>query len=802
MSTFAAISSEKLMQKFALKAACFLLIFWWCSPQKTAAQKQQRYTISGYVTDKSSSEKLIGVNIYDPIKKVGTTSNVYGYYSITLPADTYQFYFSYVGFQALVLAIDLKNDTLININLSQSLTLKEVVVEAERKKESIEDRVQMSRIEIPVKTVEQLPVLLGERDILKTIQLLPGVQSGTEGSSGIYVRGGGPDQNLILLDGVPVYNVSHLFGFFSLFTPEAVNNISLIKGGFPARYGGRLSSVLDIRMKEGNMHKYKGEVSVGLIASKAQIEGPIIKGKSSFIVSGRRTYIDLLSRPFQAMSGPETPRFGYYFYDFNAKTNYKFSDKDHLYLSFYLGNDKAFARTNFSGFGSSDRSNFNLTWGNIIGALRWNHVFTPKLFANTTLTYSRYRFLTGIELFFDNPPDVYSFNSLYFSGIEDWGVKTDFDYNPHPNHKIRFGIGNTYHTFKPGASTYRSFGSFSLNIDTTMGSNNVFAHELSTYVEDELKISSRLKANIGVHASAFVLGTETYWSVQPRLATNYKFAPTWSAKASFCTMTQFLHLLTNSSLGLPTDLWVPATRNVKPQDAWQAAVGIAKTLPMGFELSIEGFYKEMNNLIEYKEGASYLDNSSNWERMVETGKGQAYGAEVFIQRQEGKLNGWFGYTLSWANRTFENLNEGRTFPYRYDRRHDISIALSYEINDKIDIGTVWVYGTGRAITLPTETYPSNINTNDIASFFNYSSVQHFDSRNAFREPNYHRLDLSLNRKTESDKGVKTWSFGVYNAYSRMNPFFLYFNEENNRRQLKQVSLFPLIPFITFNYKWK
>jgi hypothetical protein len=267
-------------------------------------------------------------------------------------------------------------------------------------------------------------------------------------------------------------------------------------------------------------------------------------------------------------------------------------------------------------------------------------------------------------------------------------------------------------------------------------------------------------------------------------------------------MTQFLHLLTNSSLGLPTDLWVPATRNVKPQDAWQAAVGLAKTLPMGFELSIEGFYKEMNNLIEYKEGASYLDNSSNWERMVETGKGQAYGAEVFIQRQEGKLNGWFGYTLSWANRTFENLNEGRTFPYRYDRRHDISIALSYEINDKIDIGTVWVYGTGRAITLPTETYPSNINTNDIASFFNYSSVQHFDSRNAFREPNYHRLDLSLNRKTESDKGVKTWSFGVYNAYSRMNPFFLYFNEENNRRQLKQVSLFPLIPFITFNYKWK
>lgn len=750
----------------------------------------QKYTISGYVLEEGSGEKLIGVNIIDINNNQGTTSNVYGFYSLTLPADTYQIMFSYVGFEPVLKKIVLNSDLVINQEMSGSVSLKEFKVEAS-KTEEVQDRTQMSTIDVPLRELDKLPVLLGEKDIMKTIQLLPGVQSGGEGNSGIYVRGGGPDQNLILLDGVPVYNASHLFGFFSIFTPEAINKVNLIKGGFPARYGGRLSSVLDIRMKDGDMQKVHGNLSVGLISSKLMVEGPIIKDKSSFIVSGRRTYIDLLSKPFQSSN----QKFGYHFHDLTGKANYKFSDKDRVYLSAYYGQDKASTNINES----DNKSEGGFDWGNIISAFRWNRIWNNKLFSNTTLSYTRYRFnieqeeeRTGTERS--------SFAQKYHSKIYDFAGKIEFDYLPSPNHYIRFGVGNTHHTFEPGVNSFKVSGT--VPIDTTYGSAKVHANEMFAYVEDDMKLNERIRINPGVHFAAFNVSGKWYNSIQPRLGINYLLSEKASIKASVTNMSQYLHLLTNSTIGLPTDLWVPVTKKVKPQTSWQYALGTAVTLKKGIELSVEGYYKTMDGLVEYEEGASFFSGSSTWENKIEFGKGTSYGIETFLQKKSGKTTGWIGYTLSWSNRQFDNLNAGKEFPYRYDRRHDISVALTHEFNDKIDAGLVWVYGTGRSVTLPTSRY---LGFSFPEQGVNLGSggpvIEHAPDRNGFREPAYHRLDLAVNFKKQKKHGERVWTLGVYNAYSRANPFFLYTSTSSSEYKLKQVSLFPIIPSITYSYTW-
>ncbi len=771
----------------------------------SALLAQDKFTISGYITDQSTGEALIGAYIIDSKSEKIATTNVYGFYSLTLAEDTVELISSYIGYLPNSNRFILKENTNLDFKLKSATELAEAVVESTQS-EPIQNQTQMSSIELDMKMVKNLPVLLGETDLLKTIQLLPGVQSGTEGASGIYVRGGGPDQNLILLDGVPVYNASHLFGFFSVFNADAIRDVELIKGGFPARYGGRLSSVIDVRMKEGNLNEFHGNVNVGIISAKATLEGPIKKGKSSFLISGRRTYIDILARPFiksAASQNGDDGNGGYFFYDFNAKLNYILSQKDRVFLSGYFGNDKAFAKYDSDFGGSSEEFDTRLVWGNGIVAARWNHVFSPKLFSNTTLTYTRYRLLTSIGVntnFFDGTKEETSFQ--YDSGIDDVTAKIDFDYIPSPNANVKFGASYINHTFTPGVSQV-DLALDDFELDTVFGSNKIRAHEFNLFTEVDWKISNKLKTNLGLHSSNFFVEGEEYFSIQPRVALRYLLNEKSSIKAAYSNMTQFLHLLSTSTINLPTDLWVPVTEQIKPQISDQVALGYAITPIKGYQISVEGYYKWMQNLIEYKDGATFQGTAEDWQDKVETGKGWSYGAEVLLEKTSGPVTGWIGYTLSWTDRQFENINFGEKFPYRFDRRHDLSIAVTYKKNDRVDCGLVYVYGTGNAVTLPVARYQglsSTPTTGGSGGFF-FQDIDHVTQRNGYRMPSYHRLDLGINFHKEKENGTRTWSLGIYNLYNRQNPFFLFFDQVAGESVLKQASLFPILPSISYGFKF-
>ena len=767
----------------------------------------QKFTISGYISDEKNGEKLIGANIYESNLKTGTITNLYGFFSLTLPAsDSVYLVMKYIGYQPKVFNLKLNKDIKLDVNLSPSIDLKTVEIVEERI-ERIEERSQMSVIEIPISQIKSIPALLGEVDVLKSLQLLPGVQSGGEGTSGLYVRGGGPDQNLILLDGAPVYNVSHLFGFFSVFNADAIRNVQLTKGGFPARYGGRLSSVVEINMKEGNMNKISGEGAVGLVASKLTLEGPIIKNKASFIISARRTYIDLIARPIikAKMDGGTA---GYYFYDLNAKFNYKISGKDHIFLSSYGGDDRFYVRAKetYSGNGNTyeDNINFRLGWGNITSTLRWNRIITPKLFCNTSLIYSRYNFDINAKDSYkittptDTLAETYSLH--YLSGIQDWSGKIDFDFHPSPDHSIKFGAGNIYHQFNTGAIQFQSSNEGNAE-DTTIGTKPLYAHEMSAYIEDDWRISSRLKANAGLHYAGFLVNNKYYKSFQPRISSRYMLSEDWALKGSYASMMQFIHLLSNAGVGLPTDLWVPSTDLIRPQEAWQTAAGAARTLKFkdqNYEFSLEGYYKYMKNIIEYKGGADFIDQTTDWQQKVEVGNGWSYGAELFLQKKTGKTTGWVGYTLSWTERQFENLNSGKKFPYKYDRRHDFSFVISHQIKENVDIAATWIYGTGNAITLPLTRFQGLPNANSWVE-----ELYYYGERNSFRMRSYHRLDLGINFKKLTRWGERIINLSLYNAYSRRNPFFYEMRTDwsTGNRNLVQYSLFPIIPAVSYSFKF-
>jgi len=758
----------------------------------------QKYTISGYISDQETGEQLIAANVLEQKSAAGAITNTYGFFSLTLPTDSVILSFSYIGYEAQTIALLLDEDKTINIKLSPALSLKTVEVVGE-KYQKIEETSQMSRIEVPVEQIKKLPALLGEVDVLKTLQLLPGVQSGGEGQSGLYVRGGSPDQNLVLLDGVPVYNISHLLGFFSVFNADAIKNVTLTKGGIPARYGGRLSSVLEINMKEGNLQKFHGEGSIGAISSKLTLEGPIQKDKASFIVSARRTYVDVFARPIIKSQAREdgnevTPTL--YFYDLNAKLNYKLNDKHRLYWSVYSGEDKFAIKTreNF------DSGNYfvldgNTDWGNVISAFRWNYQISNRLFANTTLTHSRFNFDFGseVEEVFDGERD--RFSARYFSGIYDWAGKMDIDFIPNPDHYIRFGAEATHHTYEPGAFQFDIEANGEIPLNLKLGSENAKSWEYKAYVEDDMQFGA-LKANVGLHATAFDVEGKTYFSIQPRLGLRYLMNNDIALKASYTKMSQFINLLTNESLSLPTDLWVPSTARIKPQDSWQVAAGVATTLWNQFELSVEGYYKEMKNVISYKEGASFVGLEQDWQDKVTQGDGISYGAEVFFQKKKGKTTGWLGYTLSWNWRDFEDINGGKRFPFKYDRRHDVSLVVSHEFNPRITLTGAWIYGTGNAITIPLYRY----------DYFGYQSIESIGGKNGFRMDAYHRMDLSLelqSKKNARRKRYKSaWNFGVYNMYNRNNPYFVTTGQtEEGQRTFRQISIFPIIPSVSYKFKF-
>lgn len=775
----------------------------------------QSFVVSGTITDKSSGEQLVGVNVYELNSKRGTACNNYGFYSLTLPSDSVVLVFSYVGYQTQNIRLKLDRNISLNVQLEQSTQLKEVEISAE-KQNPIQEHVQMSTVDIPIQQIKKTPALLGEVDVLKVLQLLPGVKSGNEGSSGVYIRGGGPDQNLILLDGVPVYNASHLFGFFSVFNADAVKNVSLIKGGFPARYGGRLSGVIDISMKEGNKTRLSGEGSIGIISSKLALEGPIIKNRTSFLVTARRTYVDLLTRPFIKIVSKSQAIIGYYFYDLNAKFNHKLNDHHHLFLSLYNGNDKFYFRyknqVNYSGydeFGNYTDFNYKevikggLGWGNSIAALRWNYLVSSKCFINTTINYTVYRFninaYNSNELYYNNKSSKSAYGLNYNSGINDWTVKTDAEFFPNNLHTFRFGLKTTYHTFKTGALQFIT-QLLNEKTDSTIGAKPLYAYESSAYAEHEWTLTQALKMNNGLHFSHFFVQGKNYYSLQPRLSARYLLKNSWSIKASYVQMAQFIHLLTNSNVGLPTDLWVPATALVKPQYSQQVAGGMAKSLKNNtYEFTVEAYYKTMKNIIEYFDGANFVNTSSDWQRKVEAGIGKSYGAEFLLQRKEGKFTGWIGYTLSWTNRTFPTINFGRTFPYKYDRRHDISFVLSYKINEKIDFSGTWVYASGNAITLAIANYQGFVYNNNYPTLTN--TLQYYGGRNNFRMPAYHRADIGFNFHTSNKWGSGTWNISVYNLYNRWNPFFIFYTNEGGKEVAKQVTLFPLIPSVSYGFKF-
>ncbi|GEO06977.1 TonB-dependent receptor [Adhaeribacter aerolatus] len=762
---------------------------------------QNKYTISGYVREKGSQESLIGVSVYRPGTSVGTASNTYGFYSLTLPAaDSVELAFSYVGYRPEIRRIKLRQNTELNIELEPNAVLQEVKIVGTEQREKVSEAVQMSNIEVPVAQIKNIPALLGEKDVMKVLQLMPGVQKGSEGNSGIYVRGGGPDQNLIILDDATVYNASHLFGFFSLFNGDALKSVEMTKGGFPARYGGRLSSVIELNMKDGNKEEVHGEGGIGLISSRLTVEGPLKKGISSFLVSGRRTYADLLIRPFL----PKEAKAGYYFYDLNTKVNYDFGRKNKLYISGYFGQDRFYLREKFD---DGDRTRTGIDWGNATGTLRWNHLFNDRLFANASLIYSQYQFNIFSE---EQNRSNEEFKLDYLSGIRDIGLKYDLDYLPNPEHSIRIGVLSTYHRFKPSALVVKDsdINKFVREV------SNIDVSETGVYVEDTYRPFPQLRLNAGIRLSHFGVKGKSYFRPEPRLGVSYRLFEDLSLKASYATMNQFVHLLSNTGIGLPTDLWVPSTKRIAPQRSQQVALGVAKDFPkQNLSLTVEGYYKKSDNIIGYKEGASFLlidDAESaetvNWENNITAGQGWSYGAEFLLQRKIGKFSGWVGYTLSWTQLQFDSLNFGKKYYARYDRRHDISVVGIYQPSSRITLSGTWVYGTGNAITMPRNTYTAPTHEPN-SRFQNGQYVTEYGDKNSFRMAAYHRFDIGIQFHKKKRWGERTWEISAYNLYSRKNPFFYYLdseyqpNDNSTVTKVKQTSLFPIIPSVSYSFKF-
>ena len=757
---------------------------------------QNTVIISGNIKDADNGETLIGATLEIPKHQSGTTTNEYGFYSVSIPssADSITLKYSYIGYKTIVKNVIANKNLVFNIKLEPAgQILNEVVIAAnglEEKNKSTE----MSVATLNVKEAKLLPALFGEVDIIKTIQLKPGVNGGSEGSTGLFVRGGGADQNLIVLDEAIVYNAQHLFGFFSTFNSDALKDVKIFKGGFPSQYGGRLSSVIDVRLKEGNNQKFSGSGGVGLIASRLTLEGPIKKGKSSFIVSGRRTYVDIFTNAVNKANEGKTGATkipGYYFYDLNTKVNFELGPNDRLFVSGYFGRD-VFSFTNKT-------FNFNFNWGNSTGTARWNHVFNPKLFLNTTFTYSDYQYnisnkLTGFE-----------FNTN--SNIRDANLKLDFHNNINQNHNLRFGGNVTYHQFGVGRL---KAGSTDGKISFSAG-QEFYGTELGTYISDEYQAASNLKINAGLRLSSFISGgTTSQIGWEPRLALNYGLSDKISLKASYSRMYQYVHLISNSGLSLPTDIWYPSTAKVKPETSDQVAGGISWLLGKEWLITNEYYYKWLGNQIEYKDGAQLFAND-NIENEFSFGKGYAYGMEWELEKKEGKLTGWIGYTLAWVKKGgFPDIMQGRYFSPKYDRRHNLTIVGIYELNRRISLTGAFVFGSGDVGWLPSGRMTFQ---NTTGTQFD-PVVPVYGDRNTFRLPNYHRLDLGMVIRFWHKWGESDLTISVYNAYDRRNTYILYLEPEYKtvnqggvniqiptRIAAKQISLFPILPSLTWNFKF-
>lgn len=753
---------------------------------------QESYTVNGVVKDSLSGETLIGVTLkFSGKTQLGTSTNAYGFFSYKLTTGTYDLSVSYIGYRTIFKKINISADTKLDLNMVPDNAIDEIVISSEKRNDNVVNA-QMGLAKINLSEIKNVPVLFGERDILKTLQLLPGIKSAGEGNSGFYVRGGSTDQNLILLDEAPVYNASHLLGFFSTFNSDAIKDVSVFKGGMPAQYGGRLSSVLDIRMNDGNKKEYTAEGGIGLISSRLKLEGPIVKDKGSFMISGRRTYADA----FLAFSGDSSIKNNtLYFYDLNAKANYQIDEKNTIYLSGYFGRDELGLSETF-GFG----------WGNTTATLRWNHLYSNRLFSNTSLIYSNYNYV--IENFLEEN------NFKVSSSIRDFNLKQDFQLALNNRHNVRFGVDLIHHTIAPGDITASETSSVNeVTVEKRKGS------EIAAYISDEWEMNDRINVVYGLRASSFfLLGpgnfsnydqdgnisssksysqgdlVKTYINLEPRISASYQLNSSSSIKSSYTRNTQNLHLMSNSTAGSPTDLYIMSSNNVRPEIADQVALGYFRNLKDdNYEFSAEVYYKMMQGQIEYRSGTD-LRGNRNVEADLLFGDGRAYGIELFLKKRFGKINGWVGYTLSKTERKFNDIDGGQWFFAKQDRTHDLSLVGIYRANERWTFSSTFVYNTGNAVTFPTGKYQLNGNT-----------VFYYPERNSNRMPDYHRLDFSATREGKPGKKLQSsWSFGLYNLYNRKNAYSIDFRDDpddNSKTQALRTTLFGIIPSITWNFKF-
>ena len=780
-------------------------------------RKVRKVTISGLITDAATGETLIGAGA--TVGRDGAVTNNFGFYSLTIPEkEEVKVTYSYVGYATQTVTIPARSNRTVHVQLVPGASLEEAVVTAQ--KESGIASTKMSAIEVPLQVIKSAPALFGEADVIKTLQLLPGVQGGTEGFSGIYVRGGGPDENLLLLDGIPIYNAEHLLGIFSIFQPEAIKKMTLYKGSFPARYGGRISSIVDVRTNDGNLYETHGNFGVSMLADKFHLEGPLWKGRTSYSISARGMHTLLLTPILKAVKFDGN----YFFYDLDAKVTHRFDDRNRLYFNVYNGMDDLYYRhketqdyTLEAPIKSFDQGKLGIRWGNTVAALRWNHVLSGKLFSNTTLAYNRYRMVMETEMLSEetvggtlSDRNLYRFD--YRSGMRDWVLKTDFEYNPAPSHRIHFGGSYTHHTFIPETLTNvnQQIMDTQIQVDTTWhlkSNSRQTGHEVGLYAEDDIRLGQAWTLNPGLHVSLFNTQGKSYFSVEPRLSAKVDLAQDWSAKASYSRMSQYVHLLTSSQVSLPLDLWVPITKDIAPETADQYSLGFYYSGLRGWEFSLEGYWKKMNNVLEYKDGVSFLFNSDGWENKVETGRGRAMGLELFIEKTMGKTTGWLGYTLSRSDRVFPTINAGRWFPYRYDRRHQVNLVVNHRFNEKFDFSATWNYASGGTTTLPER---SVVMVNPSGELF---LEEYVPSRNNYRLPASHTLNLGFNFHRKHRRGEGVWNLSIYNVYNRMNPNFVVrdtdsymssFADESGsdsqyivKSKLVKLTLLPIFPSVGY-----
>ncbi|MFT3738187.1 MAG: TonB-dependent receptor plug domain-containing protein [Breznakibacter sp.] len=773
-------------------------------------KNEQRFRVRGFVRDSLNGEALIGANVFDVYGSQGVATNDRGFFSITLTGGEVVVGSSYIGFNTRFHRFDLGSDTTLVFNLEPQPELQEIPIIGMRRVSGVYST-QTSTIEVPLTQIQNVPSFMGEVDLIKSLQQFPGVQSGNEGFSGLYVRGGGADQNLILIDGVPVYNVEHLLGFFSIFNADAVNKVSLIKGGFPAQYGGRLSSVLDIHTFDGSSSKQNGSVSLGLLSSKVSLNGPVVKDKSKYFLSFRRTYYDILAAPL--LINREDKSF-YYFFDLNGKFTHRFSPRSELTLSSYWGRDDLLSKYNFKNVARSivegDEDNIKLNdevgtgWGNIVGSLKWRYVINNRMFASLSGAYSNYHYVSKQTESTDSEDDWITYTRKYSSGIRDASLKLDIDYMPSNNHSIKFGVSGVLHRFYPGIDVLQSTLSSDEKNDTTLGGKMMSGTEIRGYFQEEFNVSPSLKLNAGVHFSTYNTEGRSYSSLEPRLNLRYLLTPTVSVKGSYSVMRQYLHVLNATNLSLPSDLWLPVTDKIKPLEAWQVDFGPEWEISEGFMLTLDAYYKEIKNVLDYSENQSFFDFSQGWESKLTSGSGRSYGLELLLHRKIGALSGWFGYTWSKSISRFDELNNGKSFRSNNDRRHDVSAFVSYRFSDRFDAGITWAYGSGKPVNLPNEMYYVPDMPTSLQQYSGYQ--ESYSSKNGYSMPDFHRMDIGVNFYRDVKMGRRIWSVGVMNVYGRQNPFFLYFSESEKDgatvRSLKQFSLFPIpFPYVRYTIKF-